>query len=141
MIKQKRGITFLLAIIISSLALSLGLGIAFVLMEELKLSSSNKDSFIAFFAADSGMDCALYWDLKRNFFSTTTANTIICNNQSFGVGGAPSSQFLLGLGNNCSKVTVSKIGVRTIITALGQNISCGAASGPRTVQRGIEVTY
>src|SRR3989344_3955859 len=65
---KPKGITFLLAVIVSALALSLSLGISFILLEEFKLARYNKNSFNAFFAADSGGDCALYWDLQQNAF-------------------------------------------------------------------------
>lgn len=144
MIKAKTGIAFLLAVIVSSVAMSIGLGIAFILLEELKLSSVNKNSITAFFAADSGTDCALYWDREQNAFPTSTAPvTITCNGQNFSGGGVGvfKTVFNLGLNDRCANVTVEKIGAKTRIQSLGQNIACGAASNERTVQRGIEVTY
>ena len=143
---QNKGIAFLIAVIVSSIALSLGLGIALVFLEELKISNINKDSFAAFFAADSGIDCALYWDIKQNAFPTSTPPvpvTRICNGQSVGVGsGSFKTSFLLGLGGHCAKVTVDKTApLVVVITSLGQNIPCGAPATPRTVQRGIEVRY
>jgi len=148
---MKKGVTFLLAVIISSLALSLGLGMAFIFTEELKLSGTGKESFAAFFAADSGAECALFWDLEQNQFPTTiTTFNIRCNNQTFtqatpGVTRTLTlTKFDLGLsgGTKCAKVKVDKsFAPLTIITSLGQNVGCSAPASPRNVQRGIEIRY
>ncbi len=142
---MKKGVTFLLAVIISSLALSLGLGMSFVFIEELKLSVTGKDSFTAFFAADSGAECALYWDLEQNGFPTSTAPvSITCNGQTFSGGGDGVfvTDFNLALDSLCAKIKVNKSNPGlTIITSLGQNVACSASASPFNVQRGIEIRY
>lgn len=145
--KYRSGVTFLLAVIIASLATSLGLSMSFVFIEELKLSGTSKDSFSAFFAADSGAECALFWDLEKNAFTKTgPGTTIICNaaDDSDGdtVGGALVSNFNVELGPRCAKVKVDKSNPNlTIVTSLGQNVPCSASASPFNVQRGIEIRY
>lgn len=135
------GVTLLLAIFISTIAISLGLGIFAIIYGELKISGSAKESLLALYAADSGIECALYWDIKEQAFSTTTSSTISCAGNSFGVGGSSLSEFDLTLPNDsCAHVSVRKIGVGTTATSLGENNSCGSVSS-RTVQRGFEVKY
>ena len=157
---KPRGITFLLAVIVSALALSLSLGISFILLEEFKLATYNKNSFRAFFAADSGADCALYWDFKLQGFMDpagtyppnipTVLNCLGQVVQSpdlnvtenvFGSGFGTTTTFLLNSSNICVTVTVQKIGKRTVITSLGKSIACAVAAKPGTVQRGVEITY
>lgn len=138
---KKRGVTLLLAIFISTLALTLGLGIFTIIFGELSISIIYKESLEAFYAADSGMECALFWDIKQQSFSTSTSNSISCAGSTFSVGGSSLSVFNLNLPNNsCAHVRVQKTGLETIITSLGENIACGL-TGPRTVQRGLEVKY
>ena len=76
----------LLAIFISSLALALSLGIFTIIFGELGISGTSKESLEAFYAADSGIECALFWDIKQQAFSTSTSNNISCAGNSFSVG-------------------------------------------------------
>ena len=138
---KKRGVTLLLAIFISALAISLGLGIFTIIFGELGLSGTFKQSLVALYAADSGIECALFWDIKQQAFSTSTSNSINCAGNTVFVGGSTLSTFDLNLSNNsCAHVRLQKTGSETIITSLGENIACGL-TGPRTVQRGLEVKY
>lgn len=59
-----RGFTILFAVLIGSLLFSLGLAIAHLSIKEIVLSAAGKQSETAFFAADTGIECALYWDLR-----------------------------------------------------------------------------
>lgn len=138
---MKKGVTLLLAVFISSIAISIGLGIFAIIFGELEISGSAKESLIALYAADSGIECALYWDIKQQAFSTSTSNAINCAGSSFTVGGSSLSVFDLTLPNDsCAYIRVQKIGVGTTITVLGENNSCGQTFS-RTVQRGLEVKY
>ena len=50
-----------------------------LVLKQIRISSIAKDSSAAFYAADSGIECALFWDLKNNSFATSTpANPIAC---------------------------------------------------------------
>ena len=138
---KKQGVTLLLAIFISALALSIGLGIFAIIFGELGISGTSKESLEALYAADSGVECALFWDIKQQAFSTSTSNSISCAGSAFSVGGSSLSVFDLNFSNNsCAHVRLQKTGSETIITSLGENIACGL-TGARTVQRGLEVKY
>lgn len=146
MIKTKKiktkGVTLLLAILISSVALTLGLGVSVILLGELGLAGTAKESLEAFYAADSGVECALYWDIKQLAFSTTTVNSISCAGASFNVGGGLVSNFSVDFSGGCAKIKVNKTNpLQTVVTSLGENKSCSAVSSPKTVQRGLEVKY
>ncbi|OGF61958.1 hypothetical protein A2926_00560 [Candidatus Giovannonibacteria bacterium RIFCSPLOWO2_01_FULL_44_40] len=139
---KKRGVTLLLAIFISTLATSLGLGIFAIIFGELGISGVAKESLVALYAADSGAECAIYWDIKQQAFSTTTSSSINCAGSDFTVGGSPLSIFDLTLPNDsCAHIQVQKSDGGTTVTSLGSNNSCDSASPSRTVQRGLEVTY
>lgn len=51
-----------MAVLVASLLLSLGLSIFTIAIKETLLSSAVRESQFAFFAADTGIECALYWD-------------------------------------------------------------------------------
>ena len=62
MIIQKRGFVLAFSLLISSIVLALAFGIFNILLKQIVLTGSAKDSQIAFYAADAGAECALYWD-------------------------------------------------------------------------------
>ena len=80
---SNRGFTILLAALVSSLVLALGISIVSIAQKQIVLSSTGKGSQFAFYAADSGAECALFFDMRFNHFSTTTPPTdITCGGQT-----------------------------------------------------------
>jgi hypothetical protein len=72
-ISKQKGFAMLFAVLVSSVLLSIGLSIFNLTVKELVLSSSGRESQFAFYAADTGAECALYWDLKGDkIFATST---------------------------------------------------------------------
>lgn len=61
---HKRGFTIFFAVLASSLALAIGLAIYDLLIRELELSQTARESQYAIYAADTGVECALYWDIN-----------------------------------------------------------------------------
>lgn len=138
--KTKNGITLLLAVFTSSLILTIGMGIFTILLGQIGFSSTAKESLLAFYAADSGVECAIFWDTQNNSFSTPTSSSISCDGESFNVGGPSGfSRFTINFNDgSCAEVEVTK-GADTTITSLGKNI-CAAGSA-KTLQRGLRVNY
>lgn len=143
------GYTLLFAVLISSLVLSIGIAVFNISLKELLLSSAGRESQFAFYAADTGTECALYWDFQHAAFSSTTeATTITCLGQSKVVGGVPlgqESRFTLIFPppeEYCVEVVVVKentVPRRTRIESFGRN-SCDPTT-PRRVERAIRVRY
>jgi len=59
------GVALFVAILTASIALTIGLGVLGTSLKEIKLSSLGRESMSAFFAADAGLECALYFDDVR----------------------------------------------------------------------------
>lgn len=59
---KPRGFTVFFAVLVASLALAIGLAIYDLLLRELELSQVARESQYAIYAADTGAECALYWD-------------------------------------------------------------------------------
>lgn len=80
MTQKNKAFTLFVALIVSALVLAIGLSIGNIILKQLILSSSNSGSTIAFYAADSAAECALFWDRKdadgnsisQSPFGTTT---------------------------------------------------------------------
>lgn len=94
-----KGFTIFFAALVSSLALAVGLAIYDLTVRELDLSATASQSQYAIYAADTGAECALYWDIKYNTnqsaFATSSGSTglptsgILCNTQDVALYGTP----------------------------------------------------
>ncbi|MEK7194060.1 MAG: pilus assembly PilX N-terminal domain-containing protein [Patescibacteria group bacterium] len=146
---KEKGFTLFIAIVITATLLLVSTGIISVAVKEAFLTTANRHSQEAFYAADSGLECALFWDLKnpsQSAFSLTQTSSITCNQQVFPSVGGPSGQSKFTItfppGPNCVEVYVIKRAVqipKTTIEAYGYN-TCNL-NDPRRVQRAIRVKY
>jgi len=164
-IKNKKnsqaGIALVFSIILSMIFLTITMGILNIATKEMNFSSSAKDSNNSFFAADSGVECALYNDKSGSIvFTATNTGKINC----FGNVLALTSNLtdtlqvfnfnVSGLGSNsnsCAKVTVTKVYdggtpsnlLSAQIISKGYNIgdsNCASTAINRT-ERVLEVNY
>ncbi|MEX0917158.1 MAG: hypothetical protein WDZ90_01400 [Candidatus Paceibacterota bacterium] len=147
--QSERGFTLLLSVLISSLLLAIGLAIFNITIKELILSSSGRESQFAFYAADTGAECALFHDFQRGAFSTSSpAANLECIDEewevtsSSPVPGTYTRTFSIDSEPHCMTVVVTKEEgppVTTSIEARGYN-TCDTGN-PRRVERAIRVTY
>lgn len=84
---SKKGFTLFIALIVSSLLLAIGFSLGTIILKQLVFANSGKESQLAFYAADSGAECALYWDRKNTegyttfdgaFATSSTFEDILC---------------------------------------------------------------
>lgn len=145
--RRRAGFAMLYAVLVASLLLSIGLAIFNLTIKELLLSSLGRDSQFAFYAADTGAECALYWDFEEDAFASSTTSTINCAgidipNMGGGGYGVP-SVFTIDFSPEpyCTTVSVTKFKnpSQTKIESRGYN-TCDV-SNPRRVERAIRVTY
>ena len=160
---SSRGFTILLAALVSSLVLSLGISVFTIARKSITLSTLGRDSQFAFYAADTAAECALYWDgLPRDAFNTTTpAASIRCDDPDppspisvtnnlptwpgtvFTIGGGADADHQFEPNGYCAIVTVTKRDSFpfTIIHADGYSVPCAEReSNPRTLQRSVELS-
>ena len=160
-LKRQRGFTLLLAALVASITLALGSAIFEIAQKEVTLSSVGRDSQYAFYAADTGAECALYWDMRFNFFGTSTPSVNPpdprCDNQSLcdeadecvRSGTYPQTMtFEFQPNGYCVDVAVEKTfdevndAIRTTVRSDGFSTSCETVSlSPRTLQRSVELHY
>ncbi len=80
--KYKRGFTMFFAVLVASLALGIGVAIYDLVVRELLLSYTTEQSQYAIYAADTGAECALYWDAHYDIngvyglFATSSTDTM-----------------------------------------------------------------
>ena len=146
---KNKGFTLFIAIVVMGVLLLIATGVVNLATRQALIASSGQESQHAFYAADTGIECALYWDVQNpagfSAFSTSTVSSISCNGTSSNVGGSPASTFSFTLTPDiyCATVTVTKayvLGVLvTTIESKGYN-TC-SASNPRRVERAVRATY
>jgi hypothetical protein len=71
---DEKGYTLLFAVLVASLVLSIGISILTISRKEFLIATSTRDSAAAFYAADGGLECAIY-NLNNDVFNITTDNT------------------------------------------------------------------
>lgn len=111
-----------MAVIVTGTLLLIVYALSNISLKELILTQSGKDSQIAFYAADAGVECAMFWDLKNPgsaggnsaFDPSIGGNVIFCNGNTIksdlevptvpntttsvvGGGGTPTSTFYINL--------------------------------------------
>lgn len=149
---SEQGFTILLAALVASLVLSLGISVFSIAQKQVILTSTSRNSQYAFYAADSAAECALYWDVRHDFASTTgPISPITCDDDSniivshTTLGEFPTEfDFEFEPNGYCVRVLVTKdtIHPRTLIRADGFSVGCAEIeSSGRTLQRSVELTY
>jgi hypothetical protein len=164
---HKRGFTLLLAALVASIVLALGSSIFLIARKQVTLSSLGRDSQFAFYAADTGAECALYWDIKHGAFgSSTPATAPHCAGQVLGetvtdgdrsLGAPYTIEFELDLfvdadgalgtfddSGYCAHVSVRKNTSNpfTVIHADGYSTPCETIeTSARALQRSVQLQY
>lgn len=155
-----KGFTLLVAIMVTSLLLIVSFVVANVALKQLIISKSNQQSQYAFYAAESGIECAIYWDFSGGVsqFDVTSPGAVTCNGQTVstgsqtvaspasvsslvGGGGVNSENiFSIDLPPGCAIVRVTKlVSGDTTVDSRGYN-TCTSGS-IRRVERAVRITY
>lgn len=159
-----------MAVLISGILLALGSAIYNIASKEVILSSTGRDSQYSFYAADTGIECALYWDAEgRDAFASTSPTTqVVCGQGAQPVPPNPGNRaatltrtytspvpgsdsdtevttFTFSLGNAltdpCSIVTVTKRSYPTRTSIGAAGYNTCVATSPRRIERAIRLTY
>ena len=153
------GFVSLIALLLANVFLLIGMSVFAISIKELSLSFGGRESLFAFYAADGGMECALYWDIQQEAFAITAPPRlaeITCNNKTIDVvyndtdsdWGKSSFNYIFGNDDTFPCVTVEVFKKKVIleddlvtirIVSRGRN-NCNL-SDPRRVERAWRVTY
>ena len=160
---QRRGFTLIIAVILASVATAVGLALSSIAFKSVRLSDTSQSSSLAFYAADSALECALYADQQLNTFSYTghaSSPAITCAGPTapqaigFSVASAGASTLkyvslsptgysggwfpvsLLG----CARITVFKSSA-ALTTLYAEGLNDCRTGNPRAVERGVYATY
>jgi hypothetical protein len=74
--QKPKGFTLLFSILVSTLVLAVGASVVSIALRQLVISGTGRDSQYAFYAANTGVECALYWDsIGGSHFATSSDST------------------------------------------------------------------
>ena len=156
--KNKKGFVILFAVTLAAILLSIAVSVSEVAIKENSFGTSAKDTNEAFFAADTGAECAVYYDngdSTKNAF-TGSLSPMNCAGATI----TPTEQTpnvwtfnLFGLGGSskgCAIVTIDKTGpsdtcpdpFSSCISSKGFNSYQGACvPALNTVERELDLNY
>ena len=118
---MKKGFALLLSLIVTSILLVVGLGVSDVAFREIQLSSFGNQSEIAFYAAETGLECGLYWDKAMMPSLTNDGDDSNDNDPSVFVSGSS-----IPLPFSCLGIDISP---PSLITSLGGIVEFDLGSG------------
>lgn len=72
--KENKGFVLLFSVLVASLVLSVGMSIISIALKQVILSGSGRESQYAFYMANTGAECATYWDLAGNTIIDANGN-------------------------------------------------------------------
>lgn len=160
-----RGFTILYAILVTTIVLTIGLSLLEVLIQQVSLSGAERESALSFYVADSGMECALYWDVVGGD-AFRNGSPITCDGKPPLAPGViktitplsppvPSFNnetytFSVMFTDGCANISVVKIVntasstvATTTVQSRGYNTTCppAASTKPWRLERGLQTTY
>jgi hypothetical protein len=154
--KNQKGFVALFTVLLVSVILAMAIGIASISLKEIVLSSSATEGSKAFYSADSGIECALFYDRVNSAEGAFFNGDFRCNanppiNRLVGADSESPEiyTFEVSFGAEdelCASVVVKRqinlgLGYSTVIESKGTNLDCSEDQNPKRVERSIRVTY
>lgn len=158
---RRQGFVILYAILLTTVVLTIALSLLTVLVQQVSLSGTQRESLYSFSAADSGVECGLYADTVQDIFpivgsgsnwSMNCGTSVSCNGStltptapaSAAVSGSPtltewSCGFVVNLQQgNCADIEIKKVInnttgalATTTLQSRGYNTSCPPAASTK----------
>ncbi len=146
---KQRGFVILFAVTLSAILLAIALGVGNVAENEVRFGTSARNTSNALAAADTGIECALFYDRSSAALNAFTGTASMSCSGSAITPLASGSYWTFvvppqGAVRSCSKVSVDKTDpLKTIIISKGYNTgdaTCNSTD-PNRVERELKVTY
>lgn len=149
----QRGFTLLVAVVLSSVALAIGLSLLNISYKQVLLASAAKQSQNAFYAADSVLECVLYFDQQLDAFNYTTPNaSITCNGIAITnyataqAGGVRTTTFTVPCSSTAptgerGTATIYKTNATAATQIFAQGYNTCDTTNARRTERGLKVLY
>ncbi len=126
-INKQRGVALFIALIVTGMLLAISLAVSDIALKQIQFSSTGRESQKAFFSANTGIECALYWFFKKPAFLPKDINHdmgyidyqyngshITCDGSALDGSGSENypphddNDFWIATTNYCAKVSVTE---------------------------------
>jgi hypothetical protein len=152
MTSNSRGFALLLSVILTGVSLAIGLALLDVAYKQVLISVTSKQSALAFYNADSSIECALYYDQKSdafNYSSPAPSASILCGGigiLNYGTvpnGSTRTTTFYTQCpsGNKLGYVTVVKNNFTNTTDIYASGYSSCSDTDPRRIERALKAHY
>jgi len=148
--RAQRGFALLIAVVLTSVVLALGISLLDIAYKQILLASSAKNSQYAFYNTDSSLECALYYYQQQAafYYGTTYASPIQCSNltvTNFAANQNSSQRTTVfsvpcASGGISADVTIIKAPSGTTNIYANGYSTCDASS-PSRIERGLKARY
>ncbi len=104
---KQRGMTLFIAVTVMGILLFISFAVVNIALKSMLFSSSGRDSQLAFYAADAGLECAIYWDSMvdpSKFDPTLTGGSIDCAGSTLSGDGLAGSTAITGTSTILTKI-------------------------------------
>lgn len=149
------GFVILFALTLSSILLAIALGIANIAFQEINFGTGAKDANNAFFAADTGAECALFNDKSGGhsfvdpLVDPLSTGSVQCLGDTIGLDGSyPSWSFVVprlgSAGQSCAIIIINKISLPNSTTIISKGYSGDStctSTNPNRTERELELNY
>ena len=155
--RDGRGFALLVAIVLSAVALMVTTALTTLAYKSLILSSAARESQYSFYAADTALECGLFWDNSShgNYFPYTTnpgGKSIVCGSSLVSLTGTYESSYArtkyqsgwFTVPSGCARITMYKSNSVQYLFADGANVSCSGGileDNPLLIERGLRAIY
>lgn len=95
---RKRGFTLVFAVLVSALILAVGISIVNIALKQVLFSGIGRESQFAYYAADAGVECALFWDF-RGIEATSNGVEVFATSSQSNYNSVPAAETLCGAGS------------------------------------------
>lgn len=151
----QRGFTLLVAVVLASVSLAIGISLLNISYKQILLASAGKQSQNAFYAADSVLECVLYYDQQVDAFNYTTpaaSGSILCNGiavtsyTTAQAGGVRTTTFTVPCSSTVptgerGRATIYKTSVTAATQIFAQGYNTCDTTNARRTERGLKIVY
>lgn len=154
---KQKGFSLFLSLLIMSIAATIAFSVFEIFYLQVIMTGNVKDSQVAFYNADSGLECMYYWHgINNKIVDGVATNKIRCNNEDKTIDLTNHKtmspvQFFYGPEEGCSSINIDysqidPVSGKTIqkFESFGRNRYLGSDCDtyfPRRVERGLEIEY
>ena len=135
---KKRGVILLIAVLVASASLVIGMGVYNRVYKELVLASFFEQAQSAFSSADTGLECAIYGDTRVPRATSASCGGSLVSGWNPSLNASASFSLTTPV---CVSIEITKNAVSPLTTIKARGYNTCVTTDPRRVERGLRIDY